>query len=102
MLGAQGYLLKSAIESGKIQFMVIPQNGNVSIPVPSRPRPTTQPTTPLSPMTALPSHLELVQGVVLPKPVGADPVLDFLNTRSEWTARGAGPERVADVVRGAS
>ncbi len=35
MLGAQGYLLKSAIESGKIQFMVIPQNGNVSIPVPT-------------------------------------------------------------------
>jgi len=40
MLGAQGYLLKSAIESGKIQFMVIPQNGNVSIPVPT---PTTTP-----------------------------------------------------------
>ncbi|ADB34888.1 protein of unknown function DUF1470 [Kribbella flavida DSM 17836] len=39
-------------------------------------------------MSALPSHLELVQGVVLPKPVGADPVLDFLNTRSEWTGRG--------------
>jgi hypothetical protein len=35
LLGAQGYLLKSAIESGKIQFMVIPQNGNVSIPVPT-------------------------------------------------------------------
>lgn len=35
MLGAQGYLLKTAIESGKIQFMVIPQNGNVSIPVPT-------------------------------------------------------------------
>lgn len=35
LLGPQGYLLKSAIESGKIQFMVIPQNGNVSIPVPS-------------------------------------------------------------------
>jgi hypothetical protein len=35
MLGAQGYLLKSAIESGKIQFMVIPQNGNVTIPVPT-------------------------------------------------------------------
>jgi hypothetical protein len=35
MLGAQGYLLKTAIESGKIQFMVIPQNGNVSIPVPA-------------------------------------------------------------------
>ncbi|MEV8375022.1 SPFH domain-containing protein [Kribbella sp. NPDC056861] len=35
MLGANGYLLKSAIESGKIQFMVIPQNGNVSIPVPT-------------------------------------------------------------------
>jgi uncharacterized membrane protein YqiK len=43
MLGAQGYLLKTAIESGKIQFMVIPQNGNVSIPVPTTP--TTQPTT---------------------------------------------------------
>ena len=39
MLGAQGYLLKTAIESGKIQFMVIPQNGNVSIPVPTTPRP---------------------------------------------------------------
>ncbi|GAA1112485.1 CGNR zinc finger domain-containing protein [Kribbella jejuensis] len=39
-------------------------------------------------MTALPSHLELVQGVVLPKPVGAHPVLDFVNTRSEWTTRG--------------
>jgi hypothetical protein len=36
LLGAQGYLLKSAIESGKIQFMVIPQNGNVSIPVPTQ------------------------------------------------------------------
>ena len=35
LLGSQGYLLKSAIESGKIQFMVIPQNGNVSIPVPT-------------------------------------------------------------------
>ncbi|WP_405069102.1 SPFH domain-containing protein [Kribbella sp. NBC_01510] len=42
MLGAQGYLLKTAIESGKIQFMVIPQNGNVSIPVPTTP---TTPTT---------------------------------------------------------
>lgn len=39
-------------------------------------------------MTGLPSHLELVQGVVLPKPVGAHPVLDFVNTRSEWTGRG--------------
>ena len=39
-------------------------------------------------MTHLPSHLELVQGVVLPKPVGAHPVLDFVNTRSEWTTRG--------------
>ncbi|MEU8224638.1 CGNR zinc finger domain-containing protein [Kribbella sp. NPDC048915] len=39
-------------------------------------------------MSALPSHLELVEGVVLPKPVGAHPVLDFVNTRSEWTARG--------------
>lgn len=39
-------------------------------------------------MTALSSHLELVQGVVLPKPVGAHPVLDFVNTRSEWTTRG--------------
>ena len=39
-------------------------------------------------MSALPSHLELVQGVVLPKPVGAHPVLDFVNTRSEWTNRG--------------
>ncbi|TWD79208.1 SPFH domain/Band 7 family protein [Kribbella amoyensis] len=39
LLGSNGYLLKSAIESGKIQFMVIPQNGNVSIPVPT---PTTQ------------------------------------------------------------
>jgi hypothetical protein len=35
MLGANGYLLKTAIESGKIQFMVIPQGGNVSIPVPT-------------------------------------------------------------------
>jgi hypothetical protein len=35
MLGAQGYLLKAAIESGKIQFMVVPPNGNVSIPVPT-------------------------------------------------------------------
>ena len=42
LLGAQGYLLKSAIESGKIQFMVIPQNGNVSIPVPV-PTPTATP-----------------------------------------------------------
>jgi SPFH domain / Band 7 family len=42
MLGAQGYLLKTAIESGKIQFMVIPQNGNVSIPVPTTTT-TTQP-----------------------------------------------------------
>jgi hypothetical protein len=39
-------------------------------------------------MSALPSHLELVRGVVLPKPVGAHPVLDFVNTRSEWTTRG--------------
>ncbi|WP_350281152.1 CGNR zinc finger domain-containing protein [Kribbella sp. HUAS MG21] len=39
-------------------------------------------------MNALPSHLELVQGVVLPRPVGAHPVLDFVNTRSEWTTRG--------------
>ncbi|ONI71528.1 band 7 protein [Kribbella sp. ALI-6-A] len=36
MLGSNGYLLKTAIESGKIQFMVIPQNGNVSIPVPTQ------------------------------------------------------------------
>lgn len=43
LLGAQGYLLKTAIESGKIQFMVIPQNGNVSIPVPTTP--TSTPTT---------------------------------------------------------
>jgi hypothetical protein len=35
MLGSNGYLLKTAIESGKIQFMVIPQNGNVSLPVPT-------------------------------------------------------------------
>jgi len=40
MLGAQGYLLKSAIESGKIQFMVIPQNGNVTIPAPTPPTTT--------------------------------------------------------------
>lgn len=39
-------------------------------------------------MSTLPSHLELVQGVVLPKPVGADPVLDFLNTRSDFDGRG--------------
>ncbi|MEU4292254.1 CGNR zinc finger domain-containing protein [Kribbella sp. NPDC026596] len=39
-------------------------------------------------MPALPSHLELVQGVVLPKPIGADPVLDFVNTRSDWTTPG--------------
>jgi predicted RNA-binding Zn ribbon-like protein len=39
-------------------------------------------------VTPLPTHLELVQGVVLPKPVGAHPVLDFVNTRSEWTTRG--------------
>ncbi|TCM41729.1 CGNR zinc finger domain-containing protein [Kribbella sp. VKM Ac-2568] len=39
-------------------------------------------------MSALPSHLELVQGVVLPKPVGADPALDFLNTRSDFAGRG--------------
>jgi hypothetical protein len=39
-------------------------------------------------MSALPSHLELVQGVVLPKPVGAHPVLDFVDTRSDWTTRG--------------
>lgn len=45
MLGAQGYLLKTAIESGKIQFMVIPQNGNVSIPVPTTAT-TTQPAQP--------------------------------------------------------
>ena len=45
MLGAQGYLLKTAIESGKIQFMVIPQNSNVSIPVPTTTSPTTPTTT---------------------------------------------------------
>ena len=39
-------------------------------------------------MAALPSHLELVRGIVLPRPVGADPVLDFCNTRSGWTGRG--------------
>ncbi len=39
-------------------------------------------------MSALPSHLELVQGVVLPKPVGANPVLDFLNTRADFAGRG--------------
>ncbi|MEU4395278.1 CGNR zinc finger domain-containing protein [Kribbella sp. NPDC023855] len=39
-------------------------------------------------MSTLPSHLELVQGIVLPKPVGADPVLDFLNTRSDFAGRG--------------
>ncbi|MEU4191241.1 CGNR zinc finger domain-containing protein [Kribbella sp. NPDC026611] len=39
-------------------------------------------------MNGLPSHLELVQGVVLPKPVGAHPVLDFVDTRSEWTTGG--------------
>ncbi|GAA0956871.1 CGNR zinc finger domain-containing protein [Kribbella koreensis] len=39
-------------------------------------------------MSVLPSHLELVQGIVLPKPVGADPVLDFLNTRSGFDGRG--------------
>lgn len=38
-------------------------------------------------VSALPSHLELVQGVVLPKPVGMNPVLDFCNTRSDWTGR---------------
>ncbi|MFI5730711.1 SPFH domain-containing protein [Kribbella sp. NPDC051587] len=32
LLGPQGYLLKTAIESGKIQFMVIPQGTNVAIP----------------------------------------------------------------------
>jgi SPFH domain / Band 7 family len=48
MLGAQGYLLKTAIESGKIQFMVIPQNGNVSIPVPTTAT-TTQPAQPAQP-----------------------------------------------------
>jgi hypothetical protein len=42
LLGSQGYLLKTAIESGKIQFMVIPQNGNVSVPVPTTAT-TTQP-----------------------------------------------------------
>jgi len=36
----------------------------------------------------VPSHLELVQGVVLPKPVGGHAVLDFVNTRSDWTTRG--------------
>lgn len=42
-------------------------------------------------MSALPSHLELVQGVVLPKPVGADPVLDFVNTRKDWSVGGPAP-----------
>jgi len=45
-------------------------------------------------LTALSSHLALVQGVVLPKPVGADPVLDFLNTRSEWADREPARSRV--------
>ena len=51
MLGANGYLLKTAIESGKIQFMVIPQNGNVSIPVPTTTpsTPNDQPTQPAQP-----------------------------------------------------
>lgn len=39
-------------------------------------------------MAQLPSHLELVQGVVLPKPVGGDAVLDFCNTRAGWVGRG--------------
>jgi predicted RNA-binding Zn ribbon-like protein len=39
-------------------------------------------------MSTPPSQLELVQGVVLPRPVGVDPVLDFLNTRSGWVGRG--------------
>ncbi|MEV0789652.1 SPFH domain-containing protein [Kribbella sp. NPDC050459] len=48
LLGANGYLLKSAIESGSVQFMVIPQNGNISIPVPTTTsqQPTTQPSQP--------------------------------------------------------
>ncbi|MGW6282289.1 SPFH domain-containing protein [Kribbella sp. NPDC055071] len=41
LLGANGYLLKTAIESGKIQFMVIPQGSNVSVPVPVPATPTT-------------------------------------------------------------
>jgi SPFH domain / Band 7 family len=43
LLGPQGYLLKSAIESGKIQFMVIPQGSNVSVPMPIVPTPTQTP-----------------------------------------------------------
>lgn len=39
-------------------------------------------------MAQLPSHLDLVQGVVLPKPVGGDAVLDFCNTRAGWVGRG--------------
>ena len=44
LLGPQGYLLKSAIESGKIQFMVIPQGSNVSVPMPIVPSQTPSPT----------------------------------------------------------
>ena len=40
-------------------------------------------------MSALPSHLELVQGVVLPKPVGAHPVHGSIAT---VTLSGVSPE----------
>lgn len=43
-------------------------------------------------MAPLPSHLDLVQGVVLPRPVGGHVVLDFCNTRAGWVGRG--PARV--------
>jgi hypothetical protein len=35
LLGPQGYLLESTIESGKDPVHGVPQNGNVSIPVPN-------------------------------------------------------------------
>jgi len=35
LLGQNGYLLKRAIESGQIQFMVVPEGANVSVPVPT-------------------------------------------------------------------
>ena len=68
MLGAQGYLLKTAIESGKIQFMVIPQNGNVSIPVPTTPTtPTSARTTPLTHVCAdATPPARRVMGLLLP------------------------------------
>ena len=103
MLGAQGYLLKTAIESGKIQFMVIPQNGNVSIPVPTTDQTTSRPPQPTSrPLThdraAVPPRACAGRRPAQAGRRGPGARLRQHPVRLDhpWP----GPDRVADVVRG--